>query len=200
MDVGIDLLLIIFLLIDKKLHDNKLITGLQLLSTEGGNFNDILKEVSNSSGSLQRNFDKISDTSAFKLSSAFNEFKNSLIDIGSAFAPAISAFSEFMSNFAKFVDGLGTGTKTAIGYITGFTALLSPALSGIGKVIKGMNDLGILDKLFTGGKGVEKVSKSLGKALKIDVNPELNPTTLEKGLGKLKFQKKRYRCSPIKKS
>ena len=185
MDVGIALLLI-----DKKLHDNKLITGLQLLSTEGGNFNDILEQVSNSSGSLQRNFDKISDTSAFKLSSAFNEFKNSLIDIGGAFAPAISGFSEFMSNFAKFVDGLGTGTKTAIGYITGFTALLSPALSGVSKAIKGMNDLGILDKLFTGGKGVEKVSKSLGKTFKIDVNPELNPTTLEKGLGKLKFQKK----------
>lgn len=167
------------------------------MSSEGGSFNDMLGQISNSSGTLQESFDKIADTSAFKLSSAINELKNAFIDIGGAFAPVISGFSSFISGFAKFVNGLGSGTKTAIGYLTGFVTAISPVAMAIGKIAKVIGGAGIFDKLFNSGKGIEKVTRTLqgtvkGKPFNITLEPDVNMSEVEKKLGKIKSKTESY--------
>ena len=134
--------------------ENAGITGLQLLSTEGGNFNDILNQIADSSGSLDSAFGKMSDTTAFKFSSAINELKNSLIEIGSAFAPVIQGISKGISGFAKVIDSLPSGLKSIIGVILGIGSALSPLALGIAKVIKSVAGLGVLDKVFNEGKAI----------------------------------------------
>ena len=117
------------------------ITGLQLLQTEGGSFNEILKEIESSSGSLDSAFNKMADTSAFKLSSSINELKNSLIDIGGALAPVVDGLSSFVSGFANVVNALPTPIKNLTGYLTGLTAVISPLAIGGGKLFGGIVDV-----------------------------------------------------------
>ena len=126
-----------------------MVGALQLLSSEGGTFNDMLKQISSSSGLLDESFSKMADTSEFKLASAINNLKNSFIEIGGAFAPVIDGIANVISNIADVINGLGGGVKTVIGYVTGFTAVLSPILGIIGKVIGG---LGKFSEYFSSAK------------------------------------------------
>lgn len=154
---------------------NKVIGALQILSAEGGTFKDVLGELGNSSGLLDKNFEKISDTSAFKLSSAFNELKNSLIDIGGSLAPVIDGISKVISGLAKGIDALPGPVKNAIGYLSGFTAVLSPLALGLGKVLDGLVDFGgnfkllfgynPLEELLKNFQGNKKIAEETGEAL-----------------------------------
>ena len=134
--------------------------ALQILNAEGGTFNDMLQQISSSSGLLDESFSKMADTSEFKLASAINNLKNSLIEIGGALAPVIDGISSAISGVANWINGLGDGTKTAIGYISGFVAVLSPLLGigakvvgGLGNIWESMLGAGSLGK-FLEGKGI----------------------------------------------
>ena len=153
-------------------------SALQLLSTEGDTFKDILADIANSSGTLDENFAKISETSSFKLSQAFNELKTALIDIGGALAPIVSKIAEFISTFAKGIDSLAPGIKNFIGYLAGFATVLSPGLLVMSKFT------GVIGKTYD-----FLTSRNLNKKLGLE-------TMFDKGLdsieGKLSKFKKNF--------
>ena len=144
--------------------------ALQILNAEGGTFNDMLKEISSSSGLLDESFSKMADTSEFKLASAINNLKNSLIDIGGALAPVIDGISSAISGVANWVSGLGGGFKTAIGYISGLIAVISPLLGigakvigGLGNIWESMLGAGSLSRALE-SKGIKNIfTKAMGE-------------------------------------
>lgn len=116
-----------------------------VLANEGGKeFNDMLKEMGEVSGSTQKNFDKMSETTAVKFQVAMNKGKNALISFGDIILPYISKGFDYLSKFMDKLTNIPEGPRKIIVGIALALAAIGPALMGVSKVVSVVGKLGVV--------------------------------------------------------
>ena len=141
------------------------VTGALALAGNGGkDFNDILKQMNNSTGSTKKAFDEMSNTTQYNFKKAINQAKNALIGFGDVMAPFISLASQFISKIANAFNSMSADQKKFAvgvgGVVLGFTGLffgVSKITGAVSEAIKNykllmgvLRDLGVITKLQTG--------------------------------------------------
>ncbi|WP_195970392.1 phage tail tape measure protein [Clostridium thermobutyricum] len=118
------------------------VTGALALASNGGkDFNDILKQMNNSSGSTEKAFEKMSNTSEYKLRVSINKLKNDGIKLGTALEPIVTRGIDIVSNFADALNKLTPGQLKLIGDLAlGFIGLTA-ATKGLGVATNGVGGL-----------------------------------------------------------
>lgn len=106
-------------------------TATNLATNAGKDFDDILSQMNNSAGATDTAYEKMTNTSGFKLKVSFNELENSAIKFGDALAPAVSKFSGALSNLANFLGSLNQQQLETIANI----AMMVVGFTGAMKVI-----------------------------------------------------------------
>ncbi|WP_224397534.1 phage tail tape measure protein [Clostridium perfringens] len=143
-----------------------------LLSENGGkDFNNMLKQMNDSSGATEKAFKKMSSTTQYSLTSALNQGKNALIGFGDVIAPFISLAAQALSTITKFFNGLSIGQKKlVVGFGATFVGV-NLLLGGFSKLAKGIqgNIKFTKDMIKVTKNGVSKL-KDFGKATKEGTN------------------------------
>lgn len=121
-----------------------------LLNEEFGSFNDVMNDSISITGSTQAAYDKMTDTSEYKLKKAINELKNSFIKLGEGATPLIEGLSEAISKLADFISNL----DPKIVETTGKLALWGVGIGAVGKGIGGL--------VKTGGSFISVLGEVLG--------------------------------------
>lgn len=141
------------------------VTGALALAGNGGkDFNEILKQMNNSTGSTKKAFDEMSNTTQYNFKKAINQAKNALIGFGDVMAPFISLASQFISKISNAFNSMSVAQKKFVvgvgGVVLGFTGLffgVSKITGAVSEAIKNykllmgvLRDLGVITKLQTG--------------------------------------------------
>ncbi|WP_317312273.1 phage tail tape measure protein [Clostridium thermobutyricum] len=141
------------------------VTGALALAGNGGkDFNDILKQMDNSTGSTKKAFDEMSHSTQYNFKKAINQAKNALIGFGDVMAPFISLASQFISKIATAFSSMTlaqkqftVGVSSVIIAFTGiffgiskFTGAMSEAIKNYKKIRDVMKDWGVITKIQTG--------------------------------------------------
>ncbi|WP_283714701.1 phage tail tape measure protein [Clostridium perfringens] len=112
-----------------------------LLSENGGkDFNNMLKQMNDSSGATEKAFKKMSSTTQYSLTSALNQGKNALIGFGDVIAPFISLAAQALSTITKFFNGLSIGQKKLVVGLGATFVGTNLLLGGFSKLSKGLKD------------------------------------------------------------
>ena len=110
-----------------------------LLSENGGkDFNNMLKQMNDSSGATEKAFKKMSSTTQYSLTAALNQGKNALIGFGDVIAPFVSLAAQGLSKVTTLFNKMSLGQKKLV---VGFGASFVGAnllLSGFSKLAKGI--------------------------------------------------------------
>lgn len=109
-----------------------------LAGQNADDFNDVLKEMQNSTGTVQANLEKL-ETPSHKLAVALNAIKNAGIELGIILLPVLETFAKFIQNLADKFDGLTDSQKKTLVIIGGLLAAIGPLLIFIGKVSTGIS-------------------------------------------------------------
>lgn len=140
------------------------VTGALALAGNGGkDFNDILKQMNNSTGSTKKAFDEMSNTTQYNFKKAINQAKNALIGFGDVMAPFISLASQFISKISNAFNSMSAAQKKFAvgvgGVVLGFTGLffgiskftgaMSEAIKNYKKIRDVMKDWRVATKLQT---------------------------------------------------
>lgn len=139
-----------------------------LLSENGGkDFNNMLKQMNDSSGATEKAFKKMSSTTQYTLTAALNQGKNALIGFGDVIAPFVSLAAQVLSKFTALFNNMSLGQKKLV---VGFGATFVGAnllLGGFSKLAKGIqgNIKFTKDMIKATQNGVSKL-KDFGKATK----------------------------------
>ena len=110
-----------------------------LLSENGGkDFNNMLKQMNDSSGATEKAFKKMSSTTQYSLTAALNQGKNALIGFGDVIAPFVSLAAQGLSKVTTLFNKMSLGQKKLV---VGFGASFVGAnllLSGFSKLATGI--------------------------------------------------------------
>ncbi len=139
-----------------------------LLSENGGkDFNNMLKQMNDSSGATEKAFKKMSSTTQYSLTSALNQGKNALIGFGDVIAPFISLAAQALSAITKFFNGLSIGQKKLV---VGFGATFvgtNLLLGGFSKLSNGIkNNIEFTKNMIKATKNGAGAIKNFAKATK----------------------------------
>lgn len=152
------------------------IASMALLNQEGKYFNDTLGEMSNSAGKCDDAYQKIANTSEFKLKKSLNALKNAFIDLGEGAQPMIEGVTNIVKDLADWISKLDPKivetTMTTAGWVAGLS-LLGKGVAGAAKGIDGFMETlstvsGWLGKLTGNSKtasgAIGGVAEAVGKA------------------------------------
>lgn len=109
-----------------------------LAGQNADDFNDVLKEMQNSTGTVQANLEKL-ETPSHKLAVALNSIKNAGIELGITLLPVLESIAGFIQNLADKFDGLTDSQKKTLVVIGGLLAAIGPLLILIGKISTGIS-------------------------------------------------------------
>ncbi|EOU1670472.1 phage tail tape measure protein [Clostridium perfringens] len=144
-----------------------------LLSENGGkDFNNMLKQMNDSSGATEKAFKKMSSTTQYSLTAALNQGKNALIGFGDVIAPFVSLAAQGLSKVTTLFNKMSLGQKKLV---VGFGASFVGAnllLSGFSKLATGIKS----NIEFT--KNMIKTTKNGAEAIRNFANGIKNGTNV----------------------
>ncbi|MDK0941215.1 phage tail tape measure protein [Clostridium perfringens] len=143
-----------------------------LLSENGGkDFNNMLKQMNDSSGATEKAFKKMSSTTQYSLTSALNQGKNALIGFGDVIAPFISLAAQALSTITKFFNGLSIGQKKLVVGLGATFVGTNLLLGGFSKLSKGIkNNIEFTKNMIKATKNGAGAIKDFAKATKEGTN------------------------------
>lgn len=111
------------------------VTGALALAGNGGkDFNDILKQMNNSTGSTKKAFDEMSNTTQYNFKKAINQAKNALISFGDVMAPFISLASQFISKISNAFNSMSAAQKKFTVGVSGVIIAFTGLFFGVSKI------------------------------------------------------------------
>lgn len=129
--------------------------GVVLLGDSAEDFNGVMQEMLDSTGSTDTAFEKMKTTSN-KVGISVNELKNTAIDLGrqglEALQPIIEKVTTAIHDLAQWFSGLSDSQKETIITIVGVVAAVGPVLIVIGKLATGIG--GVITLISTVGTTV----------------------------------------------
>ena len=115
--------------------------ALAILNGGTQDFNNTLTEMASSTGAASDAMNMMNDTSAHKMQVAMNNMKNAAIELGGAFAPAMTGIASAVGTVASAFSGLPQPVQTVIAVILGLVAVAAPLLMVIGGVISAVGTI-----------------------------------------------------------
>lgn len=122
--------------------------AMTLANNSGKDFNEMLKNMTNSAGSTEEAFNKISNTTGEKFTKSINKFKNSFLEAGDKLAPTIDLLSDGISNIADKLGQMDAQTIVNIIKMGAFGTVLGGTMkivggftTGLGSIIGGLGKL-----------------------------------------------------------
>lgn len=134
---------------------------------DGKSYLDLLNQIENSSGVVDKAFEKVNETQYAEFEQTINRLKNSMIDLGISAQPLIDMFIDGVELVSEGLQKVDTNTVKILAAISA----LSIGLGGLFKIGNKVNT--ILSVL--GSKNIT----SLGMGLKGLLTGALNPLTLK---------------------
>lgn len=99
-------------------------------------FKNALDAMENSLGAVDQNFEKMADTSAYKMEKALNDLRNSAIMLGQSILPIISQVSTSISDLAGWFQNLSEEQQKSIFKWALLAAAIGPVLLALGGITK----------------------------------------------------------------
>lgn len=115
-----------------------LTTVLGTAGTQAETYEDVLNSLTDSTGALNEAFGIVEETSSFKLNTAWQTLKDSLIELGEALVPIILQFSNWLKGMTEKWKKLNPETKKWITQLTVAFAIGGPILMGVGSLAGGL--------------------------------------------------------------
>lgn len=112
--------------------------ALALVTDEGKEFNQVLKEMGEVGGSTERAYEKVSATTAQKFREAFNKFKNVGMEIAANLLPPLTKLAENLAKLSEKFAGLSTEQQQAIIKFAAIGIAIGPVIGIIGKMVVGV--------------------------------------------------------------
>ena len=111
---------------------------LGILGNQTEDYVDILNQLNDSTGFVNDGFEIVAETGGFKLKQAFQQLKNSLLQLGETLVPVVLKFSEFITNLVRKFQNLNPETKEFVTQLAVAFAVGGPILTGIGFLISNL--------------------------------------------------------------
>jgi hypothetical protein len=99
---------------------------------QGESYKVILDSITNSTGMVDKAFENVATTSAFKFDQAIVDLKNNAIELGVELLPLAVKIAEKLTNMAKAFRELSPSIKKTMVVVTGLAAALGPLAFMIG--------------------------------------------------------------------
>lgn len=119
--------------------------GLILLGDGAGTFNEALAQMNESTGATQEGFDKMANTTGYKLQQSLQTLKNTAIELGdsilTAVEPAIETITTAIQELSEWFKNLDDDQKETIVTIGMVVAAIGPLLIVFGKVTSGIGSI-----------------------------------------------------------
>lgn len=132
-----------------------------LLGDSAQKFNDVTKQMGDSTGATDRAAKKL-ETNSFSVQKTLNMVKNSGIELGTTIlqmlSPYIEKASEKISQLSKWFSTLDGDQKKQIVKFAGIAAAVGPVLMGFGKLSSGTGGL-----ITNFGKIIGSIARFIGK-------------------------------------
>lgn len=136
-----------------------------LATNEGKDFNDALKQMQSSSGSAEKAFKTMSETTEEKFKKSLNQLKNDAMELGTILLPLASKIIDSISGIANWFSNLSDESKELIVKIGLLAATAGPLLSIGGKLTTGFGSLvNAGSKLIGVLSGASKATQAVGAA------------------------------------
>ncbi|MGL5439865.1 MAG: phage tail tape measure protein [Filifactoraceae bacterium] len=123
-----------------------------LYTDDGKAYNSMMKDVAGTTGSAQKAFDKMAQTSKEKVNKQMNELKNNFMKLGEAALPVLEEITDLVGEFADWLGSLSDEQMeqiinwTKYGLVIGGTMkILGGTMNTLGSI---SNGLGSITKLF----------------------------------------------------
>ena len=101
---------------------------------QGETYAEVLENISNATGIVDKGFENVSKESGFKFNKTFNELKNTGIELGNTLLPLALKITNFVSGVVKAITGLSNEAKTTSVAIIAIFAVSGPLITAIGAV------------------------------------------------------------------
>ena len=118
--------------------------GMVLAKNAGQDFNSTLEQLSNSAGSTNEAFEKVSNTTQEKFTRSLNELKNVGVELGTNLLPIVTDVTGGISGLVRKFNELDSSTQSFIVNAGLVTAAIGPIMSIGGKLIAGIGTIGTL--------------------------------------------------------
>ena len=116
--------------------------AMALLNTETEDYNDTLKDFQTTQGDTEEAFNKMADTTEYKLKVAMQNGKNALMQLGDTLKtmllPFIEKGAEWIKNLNEWLSTLSDSEKEQIVKIVAIAAAIGPVLMVLGKLVTGI--------------------------------------------------------------
>ena len=119
--------------------------AMALLNTETEDYNDTLKDFQTTQGDTEEAFNKMADTTEYKLKVAMQNGKNALMQLGDTLKtmllPFIEKGVEWIKNLNEWLSTLSDSEKEQIAKIVAIAAAIGPVLMVLGKLTTGIGNV-----------------------------------------------------------
>lgn len=119
--------------------------ALTLMSEGADGFNEMLKNMTESSGSTNKAFNEMNDTAKEKLTQSLGKLKNALSDLGIALIPLVEIVANMISKFVEWVTSIAETNpqllETAV-KIGALVAVAGPLILLVGSLITAFTTIG----------------------------------------------------------
>ena len=119
--------------------------AMALLNTETEDYNDTLKDFQTTQGDTEEAFNKMADTTEYKLKVAMQNGKNALMQLGDTLKtmllPFIEKGVEWIKNLNEWLSTLSDSEKEQIVKIAAVVAAVGPVLVVFGKLTDGIGNI-----------------------------------------------------------
>lgn len=143
----------------------------------------IFASMENTTGAVDEAFAVMSQTASFQFAQAMAEVRESLLTLGQAIMPSVSAALEVLvgvvRNVTEFFSGLDSGTKNLIVALGGVLAVAGPATLAIGALTAAVGALGVAAAPVTIAIGALAAVGALWFAGAMDARQRTNELTAE---------------------
>lgn len=149
-----------------------------IMNDAGKTFNETLKSMATATGTTDKAFKKVTDTTAFRFEKSLNQVKNAGIQAGQqlliVLAPSIEKITDLIDRGAKAFGAMSKEEQQAILKTIGFAAAIGPTVQLIGGVTTGLGKAttaaGKLIEVFglTGSVPVSAIMGIAGAALALN--------------------------------
>ena len=108
---------------------------------QGETYAEVLNNISNATGIVDKGFENVSKTSGFQFQQTLNTLKSSAIELGAALLPMVTKIANFITKAIKGFQSLSSETKTAVLTLTALVAASGPIIAGIGAISTALSAL-----------------------------------------------------------